>query len=103
MDSVRSDPTLTSVHRSPLLASAFVVLERRTPSSSHSSPLGGRAPRTCSYGECIGHLVLVCGPARSSTNVAVKISPDSKAAAKPSSDFTLRHCQALQNKRNRVP
>src|SRR5260370_4305408 len=41
------------------------------------------------------------GPARSGTKVAVKIAgqqryiTDSKTAAKPSSDFTLRYCQAF--------
>ena len=50
-----------------------------------------------------GRLAAVGGPARSGTNVAVKIPgreryvTDSKTAARPSSNFTIHGCQAFQS------
>src|ERR1039457_3306236 len=67
--------------------------DRHTASRNSAGPTtGGAAIR----------LAAVDGPARSGTNVAAKIAgqqryiTDWKTAAKPSSDFTLRWCQAIR-------
>jgi hypothetical protein len=67
--------------------------DRHTASrNSAGSTTGGAAVR----------LAAACGPARSGTNVAVKIPGQEryitvwKIAAKPSSEFTVRQCQAFR-------
>ena len=61
-----------------------------------------RNPAGSTTGGAAVRLAAACGPARSGTNVAVKIPGQEryitvwKIAAKPSSEFTVRQCQAFR-------
>jgi hypothetical protein len=102
---VRVRRTVSHPRRGPFGSAAPVGLVfRRNPRWGCAGVTGHTASRNSAgstTGGAASRLAAVCGPARSGTNVAVKIAgqqryiTDSKTAAKPSPDFTVRCCQAF--------
>jgi hypothetical protein len=94
--------TPAAVPSGPLHPSDYVPKGRAMGSCRRDRHTASRNPAGPTTGGAAVRLAAACGPARSGTNVTVKIPgqeryiTDSKTAAKPSSDFTLRRCQTLR-------